>query len=401
MSLRSSTLKVPPTSLGVAPAVVADAAFMDRALGLAARGVALTSPNPLVGTVLVREGVVVGEGFHTYDGVRHAEIIALEAAGEAARGATLYINLEPCCYTGRTGPCTQALIAAGVARIVAAMGDPNPAVAGRGFKQLRAAGIEVSTGLREAEARRMNEAFACWIVSRKPLVTLKSALTLDGQLVLPHAKRSARKGGRISQKDRWISSPESRAEVQRMRHASDALLTGIGTVLADDPLLTDRTGLSRRKKLLRAVLDSRLRLPLRSKLVRTADKDVLVFTRAKEDSPKARALRRAGVEVVRLAGRGAKPDLVEAIAELGRREILSVLLESGAILNSAALAAGIVDKMRVFFAPKVAGTAEKKPDAASAPARFQAVQELRNITIEPFGPDFAIEGYLRDVYRTR
>src|SRR5580700_8429344 len=208
------------SSSSAAPEAV-DAIYMDSALALAVRGVALASPNPLVGAVLVRDGRVVGEGFHTYNGVRHAEVIALEAAGEAARGATIYINLEPCCHTGRTGPCTQALIAAGVARVVAAMADPNPAVAGCGFKQLRAAGIEVSTGLREAEARLMNEAFARWIVSRKPLVTLKSALTLDGQLVLPQAKRGASKGARISQKDRWISSPESRAEVQRMRHASD------------------------------------------------------------------------------------------------------------------------------------------------------------------------------------
>jgi diaminohydroxyphosphoribosylaminopyrimidine deaminase/5-amino-6-(5-phosphoribosylamino)uracil reductase len=388
-------------SPGSIPAVTADAVFMDRALELATHGIALASPNPLVGAVLVRDGRVVGEGFHTYDGVRHAEVIAVEAAGESARGATLYINLEPCCHTGRTGPCTQALMAAGVPRIVAAMPDPNPAVAGRGFKQLRAAGIEVSTGLREAEALRLNEAFARWIVSRKPLVTLKSALTLDGQLVLPDVKRTARKGARISQEDRWISSSESRAEVQRMRHASDALLTGIGTVLVDDPLLTDRTGLPRRRKLLRVVLDSRLRLPLRSKLVRSAEEDVLVFTRAKENSPKARALRRAGVEVVRLAGRGAKPDLVEAVAEIGRREILTVLLEAGAILNSAALASGIVDKMRMFYAPKVAGSVGGRSGTASAPARLRAVQELHNITIEPFGPDFAIEGYLRDVYRTR
>jgi len=386
---------------GTATPVAADAAFMDRALELAARGVALASPNPLVGAVLVRDGRVVGEGFHTYEGFRHAEIIALEAARESARGGTLYINLEPCCHTGRTGPCTQALISAGVARVVAAMADPNPAVAGRGFQQLRAAGIEVSTGLREAEARRLNEAFARWIVSRKPLVTLKSALTLDGQLVLPQAKKGA--SARASQKDRWISSPESRAEVQRMRHASDALLTGIGTVLVDDPLLTDRTGLPRRRKLLRVVSDSRLRLPLRSKLVRSADQDVLVFTRAKENSPQARALRGAGVEVVRLPGRAAHLNLAEAVAELGRREILSVLLEAGATLNSAALGAGIVDKMRVFFAPKVAGVpgTGKRPGTSSAPARLRAVQELQNVTVEPFGPDFAIEGYLRDVYRTR
>jgi diaminohydroxyphosphoribosylaminopyrimidine deaminase/5-amino-6-(5-phosphoribosylamino)uracil reductase len=384
-----------------ASTVAAGATFMDHALKLAARGGALASPNPLVGAVLVHDGRVLGEGFHTYEGIRHAEIIALAAAGESARGATLYINLEPCCHTGRTGPCTQALIAAGVARVVAAMADPNPAVAGRGFDQLRTAGIEVSTGLREAEARRLNESFARWIVSRKPLVTLKSALTLDGQLVLPRAKETARKGARIPQNGRWISSPESRAEVQLMRHASDALLTGIGTVLVDDPLLTDRTGLPRRRKLLRVVLDSRLRLPLPSKLVRSADGDVLVFTRAKENSPKARALRRAGVEVVRLAGRGPNPDLRAVIAELGQREILSVILESGAILNSVALAAGIVDKIRVFLAPKLAGLAGTAPGATSVHARFPAAQDLRNVTIEPFGPDFAIEGYLRDVYRTR
>jgi diaminohydroxyphosphoribosylaminopyrimidine deaminase/5-amino-6-(5-phosphoribosylamino)uracil reductase len=257
--------------------------------------------------------------------------------------------------------------------------------------------------LREVEARRLNEAFTRWIVSRRPLVTLKSALTLDGQLVLPYLKKGASKGARISQEDRWISSAESRAEVQRMRHASDALLTGIGTLLVDDPLLTDRTALPRRRKLLRVVMDSRLRLPLRSRLVRSADQDVLVFTRAKENSPKARALRRAGLEVVHLPGRGSKPDLRAIIVELGRREILSLLLEAGAILNSAALAAGIVDKMRVFLAPKVAGPTEtgRRTGAASALSRLRTVQELQNVTIEPFGPDFAIEGYLRDVYRTR
>jgi diaminohydroxyphosphoribosylaminopyrimidine deaminase/5-amino-6-(5-phosphoribosylamino)uracil reductase len=382
-----------PAFSGTAPTVAADAVFMDRALELAARGVALTSPNPMVGAVLVRKGKIVGEGFHTYEGVRHAEIVALETAGEDARGATLYINLEPCCHMGRTGPCTNALISAGVERVVVAMMDMNPAVAGRGFKHLRAAGIEVITGLREEEARRLNETFAQWIITRRPLVTLKSALTLDGQLVLPNPRGSRRP----PLKGRWISSPESRAEVQRMRHVSDVLLTGIGTVLVDDPLLTDRSGLPRRRKLLRVVMDSRLRLPLRSKLVRSADGDLLVFTRAREDSPKARALRRAGVEVVRIAARGARPGLRAVIAELGRREILSVLLEAGATLNSAALAAGIVDKMRVFLAPKIAGF----KGVAGAPNGFQAACELHNITMAQFGADFAFEGYLHDVYRTR
>jgi diaminohydroxyphosphoribosylaminopyrimidine deaminase/5-amino-6-(5-phosphoribosylamino)uracil reductase len=380
--------------------VDADAAFMDRALELAARGVAQTSPNPMVGAVLVRKDEIVGEGFHTYDGVRHAEIIALEAAGEAARGATLYINLEPCCHIGRTGPCTNALILAGVARVVGAMEDPNPGIRGRGYKHLRAAGIEVTTGSREAEARRLADAFAKWINTRQPLVTLKSAVTLDGQLVLPHARSSRSYQGartRPSSRDRWISSPESRAEVQNMRHASDALLTGIGTVLDDDPLLTDRTGLPRRRKLLRVVMDSSLRLPLRSKLVRSADGDLLVFTREREDSPIASALRRAGVEVVSVGGRGTKPDLRGVIAELGRREMLSVLLESGATLNSAALADGIVDKMRVFISPKIAGSA----DAPFVSNGFRLAREIHNVATAQFGTDIAVEGYLHDVYRPR
>src|SRR5579872_7222810 len=425
----------------------ADAIFMHRALELAAQGDALTSPHPMVGAVLVRKGKIIGEGFHTYEGMRHAEIVALEAASEhraenfaavenlgglvgrafrhdkkdatpsgvltpeaqhvgsisesdAARGATLYVNLEPCCHKGRTGPCTNALILAGVKRVVAAMQDPNPAVAGRGFKHLRAAGIEVVTGLREAEARRLAEPFAKWIVSRQPLVTLKSALTLDGQLVLPHARSlRSQRGARVRRRidEGWITSTESRAEVQRMRHASDALLTGIGTVLVDNPLLTDRTGLPRRRKLLRVVMDSRLRLPLKSQLVQTADNDVLVFTRASEKSPKARALRAAGVEIVHVAGRGARPDLRAVIAELGRREMLSVLLEAGAKLNSAALAAGIVDKMREFLAPKIAGF----QGIAATKNGFQAPCELHNVTMAQFGVDFAIEGYLHDVYRTR
>jgi diaminohydroxyphosphoribosylaminopyrimidine deaminase/5-amino-6-(5-phosphoribosylamino)uracil reductase len=277
------------------------------------------------------------------------------------------------------------------------MPDPNPQVAGRGFEQLRAAGIEVGTGLREVEARRLNEPFARWVISHKPLVTLKSAITLDGQLVLPVNRRGKRVSTRIAEEDRWISSPESRAEVQRMRHTSDALVTGIGTVLTDDPLLTDRTGLPRRRKLLRVVLDSRLRLPLRSKLVRSADGDVLVFTRAKENSPKARALRRAGIEVVPLPGRAALIDLRKVVAELGRREILSVLLEAGATVNSAALEADIVDKMRVFIAPKVAGFS----GVAASPFAHQRAKVLSRVTLAQFGPDFAFEGYLRDVYRTR
>ena len=326
---------------------------MQHALALARKGAGLASPNPMVGCVIVREGQLVGEGFHQYEWRDHAEIVALKTAGERSRGATLYVTLEPCNHTGRTGPCTEAIIAAGVQRVVAAMDDPNPVNSGRGFELLRAAGIDVFTGVCEGEARRVNEPFACWIRTKKPFVTLKSAMTLDGQLALP---RSETKVGKNSGKRRnWITSEESRAEVHRMRHASDALLTGIGTILADDPLLTDRSGSPRRKRLLRVVLDSKLRLSPESRIVNTADDDLLVFTTLPLNSPKARKLQNAGVELVRAKTRNGRIDLPAVLAELGRREILSVLLEAGPALNGAALAAGVVHKLFLFYAPKIAG----------------------------------------------
>ena len=362
---------------------------MKRALELARRGEALASPNPMVGAVLVRGGRVVGEGFHTYVGKKHAEIIALDKAGKLVRGATLYVNLEPCCHTGRTGPCTDAIIAAGVRRVVAAMPDPNPEVAGRGFRQLRRAGVAVEVGVLRDEAERLNEAFAKWIRTGRPLVTLKVAMTLDGKIAGAGRKRSS---------TTWITSAESRAKVQRLRHASDALLTGIGTVLADDPRLTDRTGLRRGRRLLHVVLDSQLRLPLKSKLVRSADGDVLVFTCAAENSRRAQALRKAGVEIVRLRGR--RPRLRAVVRELGRRGILSVLIEGGAEVNWSALQSGVVDKAWIFRAPKVLGQ-RGLPMARSASRSLVKPPALRNVSLHRFGPDTAVEGYFRDVYRNR
>jgi len=380
----------------------ADEQWMARALELARRGVALASPNPMVGAVLVRDGGAVGEGFHTYEGRKHAEVIALETAGEYARGATLYLNLEPCCHVGRTGPCTDALIAAGVRRVVAAMKDPNPEVAGRGLEKLRAAGVEVESGLREEEARQLNEGFARWITTKRPLVTMKVALTLDGRIAAP------RRAGSVSL---WITSEESRAEVQQMRHAADAVLTGIGTVLADNPLLTDRTGLPRRRPLLRVVLDSRLRLPLKSKLVKSCQSDVLVYTRAAENSPRARALRKAGVEVIRVRGQKSQIDFKAVVEDLGKREMLSLMLEGGSRVNGAALEAQVVDKLVLFYAPKLLGTdgvpmaefSEKMPvrlrrgfvGYKPLPRRYK---ELRIQAMRRFGTDFMVEGYLRDVY---
>jgi diaminohydroxyphosphoribosylaminopyrimidine deaminase/5-amino-6-(5-phosphoribosylamino)uracil reductase len=357
-----------------------DLHFMQHALDLAVKGIGLASPNPTVGCVIVKDGTILGQGFHQYDWRDHAEIVALKQAGERARGATLYVTLEPCNHTGRTGPCTEAILNAGITRVVAAMEDPNPKTRGTGFAKLRANGAEVVTGVLEAEAQKLNEAFACWITTRKPFVTLKSALTLDGQLALPESGKSKRR--------MWISSEESRAEVQRMRHASDALLTGIGTVLTDDPLLTDRSGLPRRRRLLRIILDTKLRLPLKSRIVETAgDDDLLVFTAASLKSSKARKLQQAGVELVHMKRGLRKSDLHLVLKELGRRDILSVLLEAGPTLNGIALSAGIVRKLVLFYAPKLGG----ETGVLFADAPNVTLPPLHIRSIRQFGPDIAIE----------
>jgi diaminohydroxyphosphoribosylaminopyrimidine deaminase/5-amino-6-(5-phosphoribosylamino)uracil reductase len=351
---------------------------MEHALDLARKGIGLASPNPTVGCVIVKDGAILGEGFHQYDWKDHAEIVALKQAGERARGVTLYVTLEPCNHTGRTGPCTEAIIAAGVSRVVAAMEDPNPKTRATGFARLRAAGIEVESGLLEDKAQELNEPFSHWITTRKPFVTLKSALTLDGQLALPKSRKT-------KQSD-WITSEESRAEVHRMRHASDALLTGIGTILADNPLLTDRSGLPRRRRLLRVILDTRLRLSPKSRIIQTSDDDLLVYTSALLKTPKARKLQNAGVELIEVKRSRNGLDLGAVLKDLGRRDILSVLLEAGPHLNAAALSANLVNKLVLFYSPKIAATASVpfvNPGTIAMP-------HLRVSTIRQSGPDIAI-----------
>lgn len=367
---------------------------------LAHRGIALAHPNPMVGAIVVKNDQSVGEGFHTYENLKHAEIIALEQAGEA-RGATLYLNLEPCCHTGRTGPCTQAIIEAGIKRVVAAIEDPNPKVAGSGFRALRNAGIEVSVGIREQDARRLNESFAKWIRTGRPFVTLKTALTLDGQIAAKAPSRSNHSSSARRSSTTWITSPESREEVQRLRHASDALLTGIGTVLADDPRMTDRTNLPRRRPLLRAIVDSKLRMPLRSTIVSDAAKSpgsAIIFTVQSKNSAKARQLAKRGVEIVRVRARKGRVDLREVLRELGRREILSVIVEAGSALNGALLEQNLVDKMILFYAPRVLGETTV-PVAQYRPRADRDSRMLANLSLHRFGPDFAVEGYFHDVYR--
>ncbi|HLJ27245.1 MAG TPA: bifunctional diaminohydroxyphosphoribosylaminopyrimidine deaminase/5-amino-6-(5-phosphoribosylamino)uracil reductase RibD [Candidatus Angelobacter sp.] len=379
-----------------------DEQFMRQALDLARQGTALASPNPRVGAVVVDSGgQVAGTGFHTYEGVKHAEVLALERAGTGARGGTLYLNLEPCCHHGRTAPCTDAVTASGIKRVVTAMTDPNPLVAGKGIEKLRLAGITVEAGLMQTEARKLNEAFARYVLCQQPLVTIKSGMTLDGKIAPPPGE-SPGPGipGAGGTTGGWITSVEARAHVQELRHESDAIMVGVGTVIADDPLLTDRTGLPRRRPLMRVVVDSRLRMPLDSRLVKTARNDVVVFCSFAEEKKK-QALEERGIRVEQVAiGLGdGRPDLLKIAQRLGAMEITSLMIEGGALVNWMALATGIVDKIFLYYAPKILAGTGSVPFAGGS--GFKKVAEaalVKDISIHRFGEDFAVEGYLRNPY---
>jgi diaminohydroxyphosphoribosylaminopyrimidine deaminase/5-amino-6-(5-phosphoribosylamino)uracil reductase len=371
-----------------------DEVFMQRALDLAAATVGLASPNPQVGCVLVRDGEIVAEGAHIYERFDHAEIVALKQAralGIETNALTAYVTLEPCSHHGRTGPCADAMVAAGIARCVVATVDPNPQVSGRGIARLEAAGIAVTIGVLQAEARSLNDAFAKLISTGRPLVTLKAALSVDGRLAPPAGVRTAREPF-------WLTGPAARAEVQRLRHGSDAILTGIGTVLADDPALTDRTGLLRRRPLLRVALDASLRLSLESQLVRAAADDLLVFCSVEASSVKLEELKRAGVEVVRIGADNGRLRLEEVIAALGERKILSVLLEAGSALNGAFLADKLVDKVVLMYAETELGP-DALPFAEGAESPFMLQQAMQRVETRMFGADVCVTGYLRDPWQ--
>jgi len=373
-----------------------DTHFMQRALTLAQATTALTSPNPQVGCILTRNNEILGEGAHLYDLRDHAEIAALKQAaqrGHTVEGATAYVTLEPCSHQGRTGPCADALTAAGIARVVVATVDPNPQVSGNGIAKLRAAGIDVTVGILEQPARDLNDAFAHFIQTRKPFVTLKAALSVDGHLAPPPAQRQPNQPF-------WLTGPEARAEVQRLRHASDAILTGIGTVLADDPTLTDRTGLPRRRPLLRVLLDTHLRLPLTSQLVRTAQNDLLILCGSSAPPRNIAALAANGIEVLPIGnGIDNHLSLPSALKLLADRNILSLLVESGSQLNGAFLTQGLVDKAVLFYSETELGD-NALPFATGIASPFLFEQSLRRVTRTTFGPDSrpdaCVTGYLRD-----
>lgn len=393
-----------------------DETRMIWAFDLALEGTALASPGPIVGAAIFSaDDALVGKGFYTYGGVRHAEVLAIEDAGGGARGGTMFINLEPCSHHGRTPPCADAIIAAGIKRVVVSMKDPNPQVNGLGIAKLKSAGIEVHEGVWETEAKKLNEAFAKWIRTGMPLVTLKAGMTLDGKIAPPPGESESPSAlGTAGATGGWITSEEARAHVQELRHMSDAIMVGVGTIIADDPLLTDRTGQKRRRPLMRVILDSRLRLPLESRLIKTCKGDVLVFCSFAEEKKK-RALEECGVQVeqvpllpptpeadvpvpLRTPSDG-RPDLRAIAQRLGERELTSLLVEGGAMVNWAALAAGIVDKVFLYYAPKIlAGTGSVPFAAGVGFRRMSEAAQVNDITIHRFGEDFAVEGYIRDPY---
>jgi diaminohydroxyphosphoribosylaminopyrimidine deaminase/5-amino-6-(5-phosphoribosylamino)uracil reductase len=376
-----------------------DELFLRQALDWARQGIGFTSPNPCVGAVIVdAKGTSVGTGSHTYDGLKHAEILALEQAGERARGATLYVNLEPCSHQGRTGPCADAVIAAGISRVVACMQDPNPLVSGQGFAKLRGAGIAVSAGILEEQAKALNESFAKYIRYHTPLVTLKAAMTLDGKIAPPPNPAAGTAVKQIH--SGWITGEVARAHVQELRHQNDAILVGVGTVIADDPLLTDRSGRPRRRPLLRVILDSRLRLPLDSRVAQTAQDDVLVLCSFAEEKKK-KQLQKLGIRVQQLptANADGHPDVASVVRCLGQSEITSLMIEGGAIVNAAALASGIVDKVFLYYAPRILGGTASVPFAGGT--GFGSIADaahVKSIQLHRFGEDFALDGYLKDPY---
>jgi len=386
-----------------------DEQHMRKALELARAGVGLVSPNPAVGAVIVNaSGREVGTGTHTYAGVKHAEVLALEQAGSQARGATLYLNLEPCSHHGRTGPCADAMISAGISRVVCSMEDPNPKVAGRGFAKLRAAGTQVVVGMFETEAKKLNESFAKYIRFSKPLVTLKSAMSLDGKIAAAETpvKDTPVEDAPINDAcgHRWITGEAARAHVQQLRHQNDAILVGVGTVIADNPLLTDRSGLPRRRRLLRVILDSNLRIPLESQVIRTAEDDVLIICSTPTDHAR-RALEARGIRVQQVSSASSprisssnrgRPDFAAMVKYLGEIEITSVLIEGGSSVNATAFQSGEVDKVFLYYAPKLFGEGAIPFIAAqSAPRQARCLQQIE---VHRFGEDFAVEGYLRDPY---
>lgn len=378
--------------------------YMRAALALALKARGRTSPNPLVGAVIIKDGRVVGRGYHACAGAPHAEIMALEEAGTEAAGATLYLNLEPCCHWGRTPPCTPTLTRSGIAQVVVGMVDPNPLVSGKGIGELRQAGIQVELGLLEEEARQINEAFIKYITTGRPFVILKSAVSLDGKIAT------------VSRRSRWITGARSRLEVHKLRDQVDAILVGIETILTDDPQLTTRLEGRRGRDAKKVIVDSTLRIPLEAKVLnpglaaphrkiegqrgkggRTSPGhgEVIIATTTRAPQMKISQLEDKGARVLRVGERDGRVDLVDLMGELGREGVVSLLIEGGAEVNAAALQAGLVDKVLFFIAPLLigGGGAPGAIGGQGFPTLEEAVR-LERLEVKRLEPDLMVQGYV-------
>jgi diaminohydroxyphosphoribosylaminopyrimidine deaminase / 5-amino-6-(5-phosphoribosylamino)uracil reductase len=354
-----------------------DEQYIKRTLRLAVRAQGMTSPNPMVGAVLIKNGKILSEDFHRKAGAPHAEALVIAKAGEKTIGSTLYINLEPCCHTEkRTPPCTKAIIRAGIKKVIIAMKDPNPQVSGMGIAELQRAGIEVRTGVLEDKAQRLNEAYIKYITTGKPFVTLKIAMTLDGKIATPEGE------------SKWITGEKARKQVHRLRSSVDAVLTAIGTVKADNPHLTARFRGS--KNPVRIVIDPNLEIPLQANILKVPPETIIV-TRSIGD--KADHLEKAGIKIIRFKE---NLDLHWLMERLGNLQITSVLIEGGSSLNAHALEDGIVDKVILFIAPKIIGGKDSYPAVGGKTfRRLEEAYRLKNISIRKIGDDFFIEGYVQ------
>jgi diaminohydroxyphosphoribosylaminopyrimidine deaminase/5-amino-6-(5-phosphoribosylamino)uracil reductase len=362
---------------------------MTLALRLAAKGRGTTSPNPMVGALVVRQGKIIGQGFHLRAGNPHAEIHALREAGARARGATLYVTLEPCCHLEkRTPPCVPEILRSGVRRVVIAMQDPNPSVKGRGVATLRRAGLSVAIGVARAEAEALNKAYCHWMRTGHPYVTLKAGMTLDGQVATATGE------------SQWITGNSSRKEVHQLRGQMDAVLVGVGTVLADDPALTARTGslldsLAPRQPL-RIVLDSQLRTPLRAQILTRQDRaKTLIATTVAAPRVRRSAFQKKGIEVLTVSAQQGRVSLPALLRELGRRGIMSVLVEGGGEINAAMLTAKLVDHVRLYIAPLLLGGQDAKGlIGGNSPARLAKAIRVRRMVLRSLGDDIVVEGEL-------
>ena len=361
----------------------ADRRHMQSAMELAADGAGWVSPNPLVGCVIVKDGEVVGRGYHQRFGGPHAEVHALREAGSRAQGAVLYVTLEPCCHTGKTPPCVDAILQAHVGRVVVAMRDPNPRVDGGGLLRLESTGIEVTVGVCEAEARQLNEAFVKHVTTRRPFVTSKSAITLDGKI-------ATRSGA-----SRWITGEAARAAGHQLRHTNDAILVGIGTVLQDDPQLTTRLPGQRGANPLRIVVDSTLRLAPMAQVADAAqDRRTLIATTDQATDAKVRALQERDVEVIRLPACGdGRVNLDALCTVLGERGVASLLVEGGAVLTAALLKQRLIDKMVFFVAPKIIGGDGISVFGPCGVNTMEQSLSLRDLTSRQIGGDVMLEAY--------